>query len=57
MASQPPFPGALGWAPSALDSPRIAKGEKTRLLPERERAARVVAEINANAGTTLAEVA
>ncbi|MFI6061952.1 hypothetical protein [Streptomyces sp. NPDC051286] len=30
-----------------IGSPRVAKGEKTRLLPERDRALRVVAEIDA----------
>ncbi|WP_272933596.1 hypothetical protein [Streptomyces sp. PSAA01] len=32
-----------------ITSPRVAKGEKQRLVPERDRALRVVAELDAAA--------
>ncbi|WP_405738564.1 site-specific integrase [Streptomyces sp. NBC_01525] len=49
----------LVWANQAasvavfIESPRVAKGEKIRLLPERDRALRVVAEIDAASTTTV----
>ncbi|MBK3623293.1 integrase [Streptomyces sp. MBT49] len=46
-SQRPVWIGTITTIDALLDSPRIPKGEKTRLLPERERAARVVAEIDA----------
>lgn len=37
-----------------IESPRVAKGEKMRLVPERDRALRVVAEIDAGTGVASA---
>ncbi|MCX4573540.1 hypothetical protein OHB41_10165 [Streptomyces sp. NBC_01571] len=56
-SQRPVWIGTITTIDALLDSPRIAKGEKARLLPERERATRVVAEIDAHAGTALEEVA
>ena len=56
-SQRPVWIGTIATIDALLDSPRIAKGEKTRLLPERERAERVVAEIDASAGTVIEEVA
>ncbi|WP_189491174.1 hypothetical protein [Streptomyces antnestii] len=52
-AGHPPplSPSGLGRQAQTIDvfitSPRIAKGEKQRLVPERDRALRAVAEIDA----------
>ncbi len=49
--------GTIATINALRDGPRIAEGEKTQLLPERERAGRVVAEIDASAATALEEAA
>ncbi|MFD4337294.1 hypothetical protein ACFWPP_08895 [Streptomyces anulatus] len=38
-----------------IESPRVAKGEKVRLTPERDRALRVVAEIDAAQTASIGE--
>ncbi|WP_431040772.1 hypothetical protein ACQUSR_01935 [Streptomyces sp. P1-3] len=44
---RPVWAGQAASIDVLIESPRVAKGEKTRLVPERDRALRVVAEIDA----------
>ncbi|CAO0837555.1 Integrase OS=Streptomyces microflavus OX=1919 GN=Smic_07850 PE=4 SV=1 [Streptomyces microflavus] len=44
---RPVWLGQVTVIDTFVESPRVAKGEKNRLLPERDRALRVVAEIDA----------
>ncbi|MET9544236.1 integrase [Streptomyces sp. NPDC006627] len=48
---RPVWIGQVTTISAFVESPRVAKGEKQRLLPERDRAQRVVSEIDAASGT------
>ncbi|MFJ9508674.1 hypothetical protein ACIRPZ_33405 [Streptomyces anulatus] len=47
LRHRPVWLGQITTIDVFVESPRVAKGEKTRLIPERDRAERVVAEIDA----------
>lgn len=49
---RPVWAGQAASVAVFIESPRVAKGEKIRLLPERDRALRVVAEIDAASKAT-----
>ncbi len=52
QSHRPVWLGQIAVIDTFVESPRVAKGEKERLLPERDRAQRVVAEIDAASGAT-----
>jgi hypothetical protein len=49
---RPVWVGQLEAITTLVDSPRVAKGEKQRLLPERDRAQRVVTDIDTTTATS-----